>query len=148
MNVIEPTTPEGQPIFIRMRSDSRPKVARERDTAVMRSRDFITMMKIIAAHDLWDELEAQAAAQGCTNFRIGAQPMRIASAVLRHKIEQGELPIDTPGLFACSSLGGGSDGGDAAGKAGAAGGAVESAKKKPGDVLEPGDSEGSKDKPQ
>lgn len=153
MNVIDLTTPEKQPSSLVMRRYSRREGAKVRDTAVMRVRDFTALMKIIAANDLWDALEAQMAAQSCTNFRVGAEPMRIASAVLRRNIEQGKLLLDTPGLFAaCSSLGGGSDEGEAAdagGKQGGAAGAAGTAENaKGGEVLGPGESGGSKDKPQ
>jgi len=151
MNVIEPTTPESQLKWRKLPKSRLPVSAPTRDTAVMRVRDLAAMVRILSEQGLLDALETELLAQGCSSFRIDAKPMRITSAFLRRKLQDGTLPIDTPGLFAiCGSL---SDPGAAAGEAGGAENAIPPAEKakegeEAGQVIPAGQSQGSKDKPQ
>jgi hypothetical protein len=64
-------------------------------------RDFKAYIQLIAKYDLWDEMEAQLASDGCTKFLIGRKPMRAVGLALREKVLIGDLPGDSPALAAC-----------------------------------------------
>ncbi len=78
-------------------------VKASRDLTQVQVRNFKMFMKLLAKYDLWDEMEAELAAQGCTKFLIGAKPMRTIGLALKKKIAIGDLPTDAPGMSACEA---------------------------------------------
>ena len=116
---------------------------------VARVRDFTLLLKLIAEYDLWDEMEAELKSQGCTRFFISLKLMQTVGLALKEKVSIGDLPADSPAMYACDCTG---DAVDNAGKAGAAGEAASKSGRDPSAIIPAGQSgvpdPGSEDKAQ
>lgn len=84
-----------KPSELPLRAQTARREAVSRELSVMQVGDFVTLMKLVAEHDLWDDLEMELAGQGCSNFRISALPMRLVSGYVRRQVATGVLPNET-----------------------------------------------------